>query len=174
MTVRLTRCFAAATVAGVLAHAAVARADEPVRPSEQRVGDYPPSSARPTVVIAGVATTAVWYGLAVGTAYAWSDAPGASDLKIPIAGPWMALPETGCFDEDPDCSVVFKILRVLMIGIEGVGQAGGLAVAAEGLFLPTTAGEPIRQKQSSKPARVMAAPTSFGGDAAGLVVFGRF
>jgi hypothetical protein len=167
-----------AALAGACVWSAPAAADEPVRPSERDYGEYPPSSTRSTLVIAGLATSAVWYGLGVGMSYAWPDAPGAADLRIPIAGPWMALPETECFDEDDDCSVVLTILRVVMLGIDGVGQAGGLAVAAEGLFLPTTASEPIgkiRQAQSDKTApRILAAPSSLGADAAGLVVFGRF
>lgn len=101
-----------------------------------RADSYPPPSARTNLLLAGAASTAAWYGLALASSFAWPDTVGAKDLRIPIAGPWMALGETGCGNVS-DCSKVLVVLRAIATTIDGIGQAGGLAIAAEGLFLPT-------------------------------------
>jgi hypothetical protein len=163
-------CASLLVLAGVLRTGAAA-ADEPVRPVESRPGDYPPAGTQTTVVIAGVATTAVWYGLAAGASALWPDAPGADKLRIPIAGPWMALADSGCADNDPDCGTFTVVLRAVLTTIDGVAQAGGLAVAAEGLFLPTRA---PRRASSARTPRVLGAPTSFGSRGVGVSLFGSF
>ncbi len=98
--------------------------------------EYPPPSGRRNLIFAGFASTAVWYGGAVAASYAWPDAAGAKDLRIPFAGPWMAVSHAGC-GSDPDCSKVLVILGAIATTLDGIGQVAGLALAAEGLFMPT-------------------------------------
>ena len=122
-----------------------ASADEPVRPTTYDAGEYPPPGAQPLLLVVGAATTAAWYGMALGTSYLFPDAPGASDLRVPVAGPWMALGNAGCADDDPDCDTFQVVLRVLLTTIDGVGQAGGVLAMVEGAFMPTMAPAPPRR-----------------------------
>jgi hypothetical protein len=119
---------------------AAARDTEPEEPLAQvpsvTLDQYPPPSARGNLLIAGVASTAAWYGLALGASYAWPDAVGAKDLRIPLAGPWVALSHSGCGNV-ADCSKAIVVLRAIATALDGIGQAAGLGFIAEGLFLPT-------------------------------------
>jgi hypothetical protein len=110
---------------------------------------YPPPSARTNLLLAGALTTAAWYGLALGSSYAWPDTVGANDLRIPVAGPWVALSHSGCGNVS-NCSTVIVVLRAIATTLDGIGQAGGLALAAEGLFLPTQ--EPKRKRAELMPS----------------------
>src|SRR5262245_49370920 len=85
-------------------------ADEPQRPVYYDSTVYPPGSTRYKLVLVGVGVTAAWYGAGYGFSALWPDAPGADDLRIPVAGPWMALADTGCADDDPDCSTFIVVL----------------------------------------------------------------
>jgi len=107
--------------------------------------EYPPPSARRNLIIVGLASTAVWYGGAVAASYAVPDAAGAKDLRIPLAGPWMSLSHTGC-DGGSDCNTLLIVLGAIATTLDGIGQAAGLALAAEGLFMPTQ--EPKRKRAS--------------------------
>src|SRR6188768_2954721 len=98
--------------------------------------EYPPPSAGRNLFLAGVASTAVWYGGALATSYAVDDPSMAKALRIPLAGPWMALTHTGC-GGGPDCNTLLVVLGAIATALDGIGQAGGLALAAEGLFMPT-------------------------------------
>jgi hypothetical protein len=106
---------------------------------------YPPPSARRNLIIVGFASTAVWYGGAVAASYAAPDAAGAKDLRIPLAGPWMSLSHAGC-DGGPDCNTLLVVLGAIATTLDGIGQAAGLVLAAEGLFMPTQ--EPKRKRAS--------------------------
>ena len=97
---------------------------------------YPPPSARRNVLIAGGLTVAAWYGLALGSSYIWPDTVGAKDLRIPVAGPWIAFAHSGC-GPVASCSETVVVIRAIATLLDGVGQATGLAIASEGLFLPT-------------------------------------
>ena len=105
--------------------------------------EYPPPSARRNLVIAGLASSAVWYGGAVAASFAVDDPAMAKDLRIPFAGPWMSLSHTGC-NGASDCSTVLVVLGAFATVLDGIGQAAGLALAAEGLFMPTQ--EPKRTR----------------------------
>ena len=83
----------------------LARADEPTREVRHDPSAYPPPSTQLPLVATGAATTAVWYGLALGGSYLYPTARGADELKIPIAGPWMSLAKTGCPETTPDCQL---------------------------------------------------------------------
>ena len=82
----------------------------------------------------------------------------------------MALADTGCAETDPDCSVVLLVLRAAFNIIDGVGQAGGLAIVGEGLFLNTSP-KPVRKAQTTT---LRAAPIDFGREGVGLGLFGTF
>jgi hypothetical protein len=136
------------------------------------VDQYPPPSARTNLLIAGAATTAAWYGLALGSSYLWPDTVGANDLRIPVAGPWIALGHSGCGNV-ADCSKVIVVLRAIATTIDAIGQAGGVAIAAEGLFLPTQ--EPKRTRAELLPRGVELHPTfDAGKNTVGFGVLGVF
>jgi hypothetical protein len=122
--------------------------------------------------VAGVATTGVAYGLAVGGSYLFPDFRGASDLRIPVAGPWLALGRTGCPENDPDCSPVLLVLGAVLMIFDGVTQAGGLAIVGEGLFLNTSSGRATPRKAAGPTWR--AVPLNLGKDGTGLGVVGTF
>jgi hypothetical protein len=88
------------------------------------------------LLIAGGVTVASWYALALGSSYIWPDTVGAKDLRIPVAGPWMSFAHSGC-GRVASCSEVIVVIRAIATALDGVGQATGLAIAGEGLFLPT-------------------------------------
>lgn len=98
---------------------------------------YPPPSTRYKIIGAGALTTGAFYGAAAGMSFAFPDAPGAKDLRIPIAGPWMAIANNGCPPNEPDCSRVWVAIRTILTAIDGLGQAAGLGIILEGIFLPT-------------------------------------
>jgi hypothetical protein len=97
---------------------------------------YPPPSARRNLLLAGGVTLAAWYGLALGSSYIWPDTVGAKDLRIPVAGPWMAFAHSGC-GPVASCSEAIVVVRAIATMLDGIGQASGLAFVGEGLFLPT-------------------------------------
>lgn len=112
---------------------------------------YPPPSTRYKLIGAGALTTGVFYGAAAGMSFAFPDAPGAKDLRIPIAGPWMAIANNGCPPNDPDCSRVWVVMRTILTAIDGVGQAAGIGMMIESLVLPT-------QERSAAPVKPRRAP----------------
>jgi hypothetical protein len=134
----LSRWFVTLLMAlGAFSVALPASADEPTPTVYYDPNAYPPPSARWGLAAVGVGAFAVWYGGAVGFSYIWPDAPGAEHLRTPLVGPWLALGETGCADDDPDCSTFVVVLRAILTTIDGVAQAGGVAAVGEALFMPT-------------------------------------
>jgi hypothetical protein len=135
--------------------------------------DLPDSSARANHIVAGAVTTAVWYGVAVGHSFLWSDNPGATELRLPIVGPWLSLGKTGCPDDEPDCSTVLVVVQAVLTTLSGVGQVGGLAVIGEGLFVPTRSDS---RSRSSTPTELRASVQPFtpGHDGIGLGLVGSF
>jgi hypothetical protein len=126
----------------------------------------PTPDARWKIALTGVGTTAFWYGAATGFSYLWPDAPGAADLRVPVIGPWRALAHNGCAADEPDCDGFGVVLRTILTTIDGVGQAAGLAILAEGLFLPTQeaafrarSGAPV-PAPAPRPATPEAPPTN--------------
>jgi hypothetical protein len=170
--VRLAPCAALlASLAPRIAHA-----DEPVAPDTHDPAVYPPESARLNLVIGGAATFAVWYMGAFGAATLFPDAPGAKQLKYPLVGPWMAFTETGCSKRDPNCSTLTIVLREVLTGIDGVGQAGGfLVMALEAPFLTTQA--PARASGRPRPLQLATwepGPILVSSKGAWFSVVGRF
>lgn len=174
MRFRSLVAFGLALVPGTFALSA--HAEEPIpefRPAPAAV-DRPPPSARTSTIVAGAATTAVSYGLALGASFLVdeSDHRGMKDLRIPIAGPWIKLGRTGCPTSDPDCSVFPLVFGALITIMDGVVQAGGLAVVGEGLFLQTSSRRPAPRKAAGPTLR--AVPLDFERNGVGLGLVGTF
>jgi hypothetical protein len=156
--------------------AASAHAEEPIpefRPPPP-AADLPPPGARTATIVAGASATAVSYGLAVGASFLVDEADhrGIKDLRIPIAGPWIALGRTGCPTSDPDCTLFPLVFGALVTIFDGVVQAGGLAVIGEGLFLKTSSRRAVPQKAAGPTLR--AVPLDFGRSGVGLGLVGSF
>jgi hypothetical protein len=106
---------------------------EPVR--------YPPTSVRLPLILGGLGFSAAIYGATAGSAVAWPDAPGASKLTIPVAGPWLALAENRCPSDGSSCDAMVYVRGILEV-LSGLAQAGGLALAVEGFVATTEASAP--------------------------------
>jgi len=157
--------------------ATLAQAEEPLPPvvNAPPPADLPPPGARVTHIVAGLATTAVAYGVGLGTSYLWDeqDWRGSKNLRIPVVGPWMALGQTGCAENHPGCHNKFSIVvGALFVVLDGVVQAGGLGIAGEGLFLKTSGNKPAPQKAQATTLR--AVPFNFEKNGVGLGVVGTF
>jgi hypothetical protein len=128
----------AAGVTGVTGVAATEPDPALALPEGPRVApdEFPPPSARRALILGGLASTAVWYGGALAASYAVDDPAMAKDLRIPLAGPWMSLGRTGCYGPS-ECNTLLIVLGAIATTLDGLGQAAGLALAAEGWFMPT-------------------------------------
>ncbi len=133
----VTAVLAASSAAAVMAFTETARADEPSRVIRFDPEAYPPPEARLNTALTGAAITAAFYAPAFGASYLWPDSPGAADLRIPVAGPWMKLFQTGCSDTEPDCSTFWIVTGAVFAGIDGLGQAGGVGIMLESIFMTT-------------------------------------
>jgi hypothetical protein len=129
----------------------------------------PPEGTGLKLFLTGAAVTAGWYGAALGTSYLWTDSPGSRDLRIPVAGPVMALVDTGCGPKErPGCSKFQVVLRTIFTSLSAVGQVGGVLAMAESLFVPTMPANAVRGAdtgswQLGSPNRAAFSPNS-GGD----------
>ena len=146
----------------VLLIAATSRAD-----SSETSASYPPSSAKWKLAATGLGFTAVSYGATLFASTEWPKAPGASDLKIPIVGPWVALANNGCPKDDPDCGAS-KYIRGFLTGLSGLAQLGGLVILGEGVFAKTEDGAP------HKVARPVVKLVPMFGRTNGAMLQGRF
>jgi hypothetical protein len=159
----------------------------PVAPAEVEAPDYPPPSTRWKVAGVGLASAGVFYGIGAGLSYAFPDVPGMKDMRIPVAGPWIAASNSSC-GTDPDCSNVLVAVRTILMILDGAAQAGSLGVMLEGLFMPTQeapalpAAPTTRPPPPSKPAPggseknlfFVPGPMTVGGGGVGIGVVGRF
>lgn len=110
---------------------------EPERPTESRPDAFPPPGSKLTVLGVGLGTLAGFYAPALTASLVWPDAPGGESLRYPVVGPWIALADTGCPDDNPDCSIVWPVFRAVLTSLDGVGQVGGVALVGEGIWLRT-------------------------------------
>jgi hypothetical protein len=124
--------------ASIVAFSPTARAQTPSGEADTDVEtpDYPPPSTRWKVAGVGLLAGAAFYGMGVGVSYLYPDVPGTKDLRIPVAGPWIALSHNGC-GTDLDCSNVLVAARAVLMVLGGAAQAGSIGVILEGLFMPT-------------------------------------
>ena len=63
-------------------------------------------------------------------------------MLIPVAGPWVALAQSGCAENDTDGCTVPLIFRTILLVLDGLVQAGGVGLVGEGLFMTTEAAGP--------------------------------
>jgi len=164
----------------------LAAAQEPLSPAPQAAtalpapeADLPSPGAPGRLALAGGIVTGVWYGGALGASLLFPDAPGADDLRIPVAGPFLALADTGCADSEPNCDTVMVVVRAILTTLDGVGQVGGVGMIIESLFMPTAAAS--TRGASSPPSNsetggteIRPVPIVAGKDGVGLGVVGRF
>jgi hypothetical protein len=123
-----------------LASAQEAITDRPPPAAPAPEPDLPSRAAPVNLALTGAAVTGIWYGAALGSSFIWSNGDYARDLRIPIAGPFMALDDMSCpKSKDPNCTTLLIVMRVIAASIDGVGQATGLALALESLLMPTAA-----------------------------------
>ena len=178
-------CVATAgLLAGLLSSPNIASAEEPLAPeADTNPSGAPPPSTRPNLVLIGAAVAAGWYGAAYGTSYLWPDSDGASSLRIPVAGPYMALAKTGCSSRESaaDCGTFTVVLRTILTSLSAVGQTGGVLAMLEGVFVPTIAARASisRAAAERKPRRphIAIAPAEAGASGVnglGFGVFGEF
>lgn len=116
-----------------VASAEDARAEATSREDPAR---YPPSSVRWKLIAGGLGLTAGAYGIGAACAAAWPEVPGAEALYVPVAGPWITLGQSGCAPDDEGCGAILVVRGILLV-LDGLIQAGGVAVAGEGLFMTT-------------------------------------
>lgn len=154
-----------ALLAAVSLTAASAAAQEAEQPKR-----YPPSSVRPKLIAGGLVVTGLAYGAGFLAAQSWPEVPGSSELKIPVVGPWIALAKNDCAPDDPDCGFILYLRGFLTI-VDGLLQAGGLAIAGEGIFMTTEAG----QAPPAKPVAITVRPAPIvAGNGAGFGIVGTF
>jgi hypothetical protein len=173
---RTTRSLACCAALSLSLWPGVAAAEEPtIDQIEYHPAELPPDGARTRVVLVGLALTAGWYGAAVGTSYLWADAPNASDLRLPVVGPWLALGNEGCGARESSCTTLTRVGRTALAVVSGVGQAGGLFAIVEGLFMDTGSSPAASKPRESKPqgASWAAAPLVLS-NGAGIEVVGSF
>jgi hypothetical protein len=178
-----------AVVASVLASLMLASGtsygDEPLAPeADTNPNVRPAPPAQVNLVLVGVAVTAGWYGIALGTSYLWSDSDGAAPLRIPVAGPYMALAKTGCgAAEGPDCDTLGLVVRTVITALSAVGQTGGVLAMGEGLFLSTSNASARRRREraasdswsrASLMPKITVSPVAVGKSGLGLSLSGNF
>jgi hypothetical protein len=139
--------------------------DEAEEPSlREEVVRYPPTSVRYAIVAGGAGMFGVAYALSAISAAAWPDVPASKALYAPVVGPLIALGNSGCAENDPDCGAIVYVRGVLYV-VDTLVQLGGLALVTEGLVM-TTEAEPDAPSVSLVP---LVTPTTTG---VGLI--GRF
>jgi len=103
---------------------------------------FPEQGTSTKMLLTGAAIAVGWYGAGVGTSYLWPDSPGASDLRVPVVGPFAALSKTGCGNAEGSCNTFTLILRTILTTLSAVGQVGGVAIMGEALLFPSPATQP--------------------------------
>jgi hypothetical protein len=119
-------------------------ADAPDTP-EPPVVHYPPPSTRWKLMGIGLFITGAAWGASFASGQYWSTVPGAAQLKIPVAGPWIALGKSGCASDDTNCSGAKIGVRAAIYVLDGIAQLAGLGLIAEGIVMKT---EPRRERSS--------------------------
>ncbi|HEX5101005.1 MAG TPA: hypothetical protein VFV94_15955 [Polyangiaceae bacterium] len=175
----LKSCLAGVLTLLALAAPRVAQAEEPLADADEPPArakpatepDLPPPSTRLNLALTGVGVTAGFYGAALGSSLIWHTGPWADEVRIPIVGPWMAMPYFKCGSE-PNCGTALVIVRGVLAGIDAIGQAGGVLIALESLFVPTASAKRAAVRRPAH-ARVRPVPFVAGRDGFGLGIAGE-
>lgn len=144
----------------------------PLQPTKKP--DLPTPATRWNLALTGVGVTAGFYGAALGASLIWNKGPWAPEMRVPFAGPWMAMSQFKCGTNEPNCGTALEVVRYVLAGIDGVGQAGGVLIALESLFLPVQSAARAKLPATPKHAVVRPVPFVAGRDAIGLGVVGAF
>jgi hypothetical protein len=192
---QLASALAALTLASTVAPSAFA--DDTAAPPQVSVARevrYPPSSARPKIIIGGVAIFGLAYAASFGLSASW---PGGIGPKIPFAGPWIALGKIGCALDPANCVPSLKTPeaveaqiknglscaaddkscqgKVYALGVafalDGILQLAGLGLIAEGIAMKTESSTP--PKKPSLAATLRPVPT-ISAHYTGLGIVGSF
>lgn len=143
--------------------------DQPAAPGPAPEPELPSRAAPVNLALTGAAITGAWYGAALGSSFIWSNGDYAKDLRIPIAGPWMALDNLSCpVSKDPNCTTLLIVMRYIAVGIDGVGQATGLALALESLLMPTAPPRSSTTRSARPPRGIRPIPFVAGRDGVGI------
>jgi hypothetical protein len=159
--------FASLLPARALAQEASAPVEESPRPADEPLAPEPGTSGR--LAVTGGALLVGWYGLGLGASFAFKDEPWAKSLRVPVAGPFIALKDVRCQKDDPDCTTPIVVIRSVLAVIDGVGQVGGLGVLLESLLVTSGSAPPPPPKRASVRATPIVDARTLG-----LVVSGEF
>lgn len=137
--------LAVATLSLTLAE--TGRADEPEPIHRYEDDRRPPHHVRPKLLLTGVLFTGVFYAPALGASYLFPDHEGATQMRIPVAGPWMAFSKTKLCNARPEldpCSNFLQVTGAVLLVLDGIGQAGGVALVLQSLFMRTGPSRAVR------------------------------
>lgn len=122
---------------------------------------YPPPSVRPKLIAAGLGLFALSYGAGLIVAELAPTQPGIANFRIPIAGPWMAIPENRCIEfASTDCTPELAG-RGIIYGVVGLAQIGGLALVTEAILMKTQVPAPKPEAATIMPLPIVS-PTMVG------------
>lgn len=114
-------------------------ADDDVDPNLLR---YPPRGVRWGLILGGSTLTLGAYVASLSAGFGWPEVAGSDMLKIPIAGPWIALAKNECsadvLEDDGSCGATIYVRGVLEV-LSGLVQVAGLPLIGEGIFMTTEA-----------------------------------
>lgn len=106
---------------------------------------YPPPLVRLKLIGLGLLITGGAWGASFGSGQYWKTVPGADQLKIPIAGPWMALGKSGCATDDPACAPAKIGVRGAIYVLDGITQIAGLGLIVEAIVMKTESAAPEKK-----------------------------
>ena len=145
---------ASLTAFALLSLTATARADDKPADAGPSAADtsgdavqvrYPPPLTRLKLIGLGLLISGGAWGASFGSAQYWNTVPGAGQLKIPIAGPWLALGKSGCATDDVGCSGAKIGVRGAIYVLDGITQLAGLGLIAEAIVMKTESSAPDKK-----------------------------
>jgi hypothetical protein len=92
----------------------------------------------------------------------------------------MDLSHTGCPSTNPSCSTFQLVVRTILVSLDAIGQAGGVALVLQGAILGTASVEAPRSNQAASLRRSTNAPALVpvpwldGRSGGGLGIVGQF
>jgi hypothetical protein len=144
------------------------KADDATKPAkadddstEPVVHRYPPTGVRWGLIVGGATITLGAYAATLAAGFGWPDVPGADQLKIPFAGPWMALANNACGAQNPDCGALLYIRGALEV-LSGIVQVAGLPLIGEGIFMTTEAPSKTAPSSDKPPEKASLGPQTIG------------
>lgn len=125
--------------------------DDEVDPNLMR---YPPRGVRWGLILGGSTLTLGAYVASLSAGFGWPEVAGSDMLKIPIAGPWIALAQNECskdiLEDDGSCGASVYVRGVLEV-LSGLVQVAGLPLIGEGIFMTTEAPGKVDPTADPKP-----------------------